>query len=619
MNYASISFVLLLTALGFSRSAFSQDKPDSTWEEMAEGPLQVRLLPGTKSFIFTNYGAPGELAQLKELVATMQREKIGNGFDPGPGVGPSSRPLYEFLREVGWPVVGYAQTSDHQVKDGTCRLSDEQEVVLRILDDAGIFAATQLGEWGYYYHNLSHRESWWRAVYGDDFENRRSQMKPAGLAGFDATPASKRDCHAIVKDYFESRQRAMRGWNLSITGHSHYEAYVGQWGAKVIGLELGENIAFTQSKIAFARGASRRNGLPWSIQVSQWFAGSTTSSGPLVVDANNGTARGLDAGHSLNFYERMWLHAWFAGTAMVTPEASSGIFYEKETPPYVLTSHGRKASEMFQFMQSNDRGVPYMPIAIVLDELSGYNAYMGKPWGILEPTAGDTEVADLFQEQLFPGSDHIHRKPFPENPEASYLRPTPFGEIFDVQLSDAPKEVLAAYPVLLLAGDHSFEPGFVETLRAVVASGGRLLVGQRNAEAMGEQNLTLLRAAGSVEILEPWNNPATNRSSAIANSRLNELVDDLLPVRLTGDPILYQCNRTARGWVIELVNNAGVTKFPTKAAVIDPLAAARVTLRLRKPAGRISNLRTGIMEPGDQYELMLGPGESIFIAWEEHP
>ena len=53
-----------------------------------------------------------------------------------------------------------------------------------------------------------------------------------------------------------------------------FETLVGQWGARVIGLELGENIAFTQSKIAFARGAARRNGLPWSIQVSQWFNGS---------------------------------------------------------------------------------------------------------------------------------------------------------------------------------------------------------------------------------------------------------------------------------------------------------------------------------------------------------
>jgi len=44
---------------------------------------------------------------------------------------------------------------------------------------------------------------------------------------------------------------------------------------------VGENIAFTQSKIAFARGASRQWQRPWSLQVSPWLAGSCTTSGPL--------------------------------------------------------------------------------------------------------------------------------------------------------------------------------------------------------------------------------------------------------------------------------------------------------------------------------------------------
>ena len=98
-------------------------------------------------------------------------------------------------------------------------------------------------------------------------------------------------------------------------------------------------------------------------------------------------------------------------------------------------------------MQTHDRGVPFTPVAIVLDHLAGYNGYMDKPWGILEPTAGDRQVRDLFDFQLFPGSDHIHHKPDPENPESSYLRPTPYGEIFDVQLTNASTEMLSSYPV----------------------------------------------------------------------------------------------------------------------------------------------------------------------------
>lgn len=549
--------------------------PSPTFEALESGPWRVRLL-GQHDFTFSIYGCPARLESIQALVATMKAEALGNGFDPGPAVVVAHRPLYEYLREVGWPVVAYASSSDHQVKEGTCVLSKEREAILEILDDAGIFTATQLGEWGYYFHNLSHRESWWRDVYGEKFDELRHLMKPKGLAGYDRMPGSRKECHDTLEDYFRARNRAMRGWNLSMTGHSHYEAYAGQWGARVIGLELGENIAFTQSKIAFARGASRRSGIPWSIQVSPWFHGSCTTNGPLRLESN-GMARGLDAGHSLSFYARLWLHAWFAGTAMVTAENSIVSFFESQEPPYRLTSHGRRAAEVFRTARAHDRGIPFTPVAIVIDRYAGYNGYMGKPWGILEPTGGDLELRDLLEEQLFPGSDHIHQQPPPENPEASYLRPTPFGELFDVQLSDAPGDVLASYPVLLLAGDIAFEGDLVSRLREALERGSRLVLGKRQAEAAGP-TLATLRETGPVELLEPWTNPATGRPAAISSERLARLASELLPLAIEGDTIQFQVNRTRDGWVVELVNNRGVTKRPTTPAVVDEAAAATVRI-----------------------------------------
>ena len=108
-------------------------------------------------------------------------------------------------------------------------------------------------------------------------------------------------------------------------------------------------------------------------------------------------ARGLDAGHSLSFYKRMWLHSWFAGAALVTPENSISIFFETGDPDWTLTAHGRMATEVFKTMQTHDPGVPYTPVAIVLDHYAGYNAYQGRPWGVLENTHGDQETRDLFQ------------------------------------------------------------------------------------------------------------------------------------------------------------------------------------------------------------------------------
>ena len=390
---------------------------------------QVRPLPGHPAFVFTIYGAPGEMEPVKQLVQVMRDQQLGNGFDPGPAPNRATQPAFDYLASVGWPVICYPGCADMQIKGGRCVLGPENEAALAAMDRAGVFTAVQLGEWGYYFHNLSPNEPWWRDVYGKEFDAFKHLMKPPGLAGYDRRPTSRRECYDIIKDYYTSRQRDLLNRVISVTGHSHYEAYVGEWGARCIGLELGENIAFTQSKLAFARGASRQWRKPWSVQVSPWFNGACTMSGPLRKEGRD--ARGLDAGHSLSFYERMWLHGWFAGAAMVTPENSIATFFEKPEAPWTLTSHGRKAAEVYQFMRTHERGAPFTPVAIVLDHLAGYNGYMDKPWGILEPTTGDRQLRDLFDHQLFPGSDHIHHKPDPDNPESSYLRPSPYGEMFD--------------------------------------------------------------------------------------------------------------------------------------------------------------------------------------------
>ena len=390
--------------------------------EESAGPQKVRLLPGQTNFIFTLYGTPGTLPELEQLVQVMKERHLGNGFDPGPAARPASKPLFDFLAATGWPVVAYPGCADMQIAGGRCVLGPEDKAALQSLDQAGVFNAVQLGEWGYYFHNLAANERWWRDVYGADFEQMKSLMKPAALAGYDRRPANSRECYAALWAYFTSRSHDLLDRVMSVTGHSHYEAYAAEWGARCVGLELGENIAFTQSKLAFARGASRQWDKPWSVQVSPWFNGACTTSGPLRRQGND--ARGLDAGHSLSLYERLWLHAWFAGTALVTPENSLAIFFENPSAPWTLTEHGRKAAEVFEFVHSHERGVPWTPVAILLDHYAGYNGYMDKPWGILEPTPADREVRDLFDHQLFPGSDHIHSPPAVGIAEGSYLRPT---------------------------------------------------------------------------------------------------------------------------------------------------------------------------------------------------
>ena len=575
--------------------------------------FRVVLLPGSTGVVFTMYGAPGELGPLKQLVQVMREQQLGNGFDPGPTPHPNQKLVFDYLAGVGWPVMCYPGCADMQVKGGRCVLGPENEATLAAMDRAHLFTAIQLGEWGYYFHNLASNEPWWHDVYGKDFEQFKHLMKPAGLAGYNKRPTSRRECYEVLKDYFTSRSRDLLGRVISVTGHSHYEAYAGEWGARCIGLEVGENIAFTQSKFAFARGASRQWQVPWSVQVSPWFSGACTTSGPLRREG--GGARGLDAGHSLSLYERLWLHAWFVGAAMVTPENSIAIFFEKAEAPWKLTSHGRKAAEVFQFMRTHDRGVPFTPIAIVLDHLAGYNGYMDKPWGILEPTTGDRQVRDLFDHQLFPGSDHIHQRPDPQNPEASYLRPTPYGEMFDTQLTSASTEMLSSYQVLLLAGDINFDGACLSELGFALKQGRKVLFGPAHKLALGDRFARLAKHAGA-ETLQAWTNPATGRAGAISDSRLRDLADQVCPVHVTGDPVQYAVNRNGKGWVVEIVNDNGVAKKPDQPATTEPSAIAHVSLRPRIKTSSAREWRSSRVWPDPrEVRLEVGPGQNAFVEF----
>ena len=602
---------LLCSSPGCPNAALAD--PTSIWNLPISTNFVVRPLPGHAGIVFTMYGAPGDLESVKQLVAVMQRGHLGNGFDPGPTPNASTKPILDYLAEVRWPLMCYPGCADMQIKGGRCVLGPENEAALAVRDRAGLFTAVQLGEWGYYFHNLSCNEPWWHDVYGKDFDRFKHLMKPPGLAGYDHRPATRQECYDVLKDYFTSRSRDLLGRVISVTGHSHYEAYAGEWGARCIGLEVGENIAFTQSKFAFARGASRQWQVPWSVQVSPWFSGACTTSGPLRKE--NGDARGLDAGHSLSLYERMWLHAWFAGAAMVTPENSIATAFEKPEAPWALTSYGRKAAEVFQFMRAHERGVPFTPVTIVLDHLSGYNAYMDKPWGILEPTRGDRQVRDLFDYQLFPGSDHIHHRPDPANPESSYLRATPFGEIFDVQLTSASAEMLASYPVLLLAGDIAFDEPLIGKLQRALRAGHSVLITQDHKLALGSRFDGLSKYPG-LEVLSSWTNPDTGRPTVISKSRLSRLTGECLPIEVSGDPIEYGMNRTTNGWVVELVNNSGVVKKPDQPAIIDPTAIVRVVLRPKFPTATARGWRSNrLFENPAEVSLEIGPGQSAFVEF----
>ncbi len=164
-----------------------------------------------------------------------------------------------------------------------------------------------------------------------------------------------------------------------------------------------------------------------------------------------------------------------------------------------------------------------------------------------------------------------------------------------------------------LAGDTTFEPEFIEALRQALRSGGKLLLHKRHAGALGNE-FKQLEAAGSVEILPLWTNPATSRQAAISNARLARLVEEHVPVAVEGNSVQYQVNRTRRGWAIELIHNGGVIKEPDQPAVINSEAMARVRLwpRVAVRAARVWDANRDL-PLGRSLAVTVPPGQSVFV------
>jgi hypothetical protein len=548
------------------------------------------LLPGAPDFVMTLYGAPSTAADLAPLLDFVAAHGLTQGLDPGPA---ASAPddVYALLAGANLSLVQMYPGGDFEVPDGdtpgTSLTADNTRRMRQLNASAATTVSVGFGEFGYFFHCLHTDLAWWHSIYPQaaDFERHKHGITPQGLFGYGAQPRSHAEAYAAVAAYVAQRRADYGGWMASqLTGYLHYaEMYGARWGAAVISMEIGEGITPTQSKIAFARGSSRANRLPFSCQVSPWHGPSVTTHGPVVQSAS-GTWSGAAAGHSASFYHRMYLHAWFAGAAFLTPENSIAIFFD-ETPDAThagnLSAHGEAARRGRQLMRTHARGTPHIPLAVVIDDLAGYSVcpcnVAASAWGIFsansqaEETAALPEAAcpvqvlrDLFEGQLWPSAGRGDGTVGAV--EQLQLRPTPYGELADVVVSgDAPGALLGAYSAILLAGGDIDFARVTPATQAGAAGGSSaseyhssnstaanstlaqqlllalrgstetvLLLQSYHAEALVALGaLAALNASGQVQLLEPWVNPETGRATAISNTRLRQLEQQAMPVAVT--------------------------------------------------------------------------------------
>jgi len=453
----------------------------------------------------------------------------------------------------------------------------------RPIADAGL-ASYGVAEWGYSFHHLKNG-----ALDGAGYKH---------YGGYPQLPRTRAEAAAVVKAYFnrlaaDARAKAepeeLRLFS-SINGHYCYQHYACEWGADIVGSEVGENINSTQAHIAFTRGAARQYGKPWLMDFSSWY-------GPSMYDEDPrktwGEYSGPDRGHSLSLHRRTYYVAYMAGADVVVAEGGWLNFFRSQQPgpngTLPLSRLGEEGARFYAFTKRYpDRGVPYTPVGLLIDPLHGIYPGFGEKlaWNAFPYSPGDQRILNVW-EAFFPDSLDVQAK----RNEKGYLVASPYGDILDVMLNNAPDTVFATYPVLLLAGEVTQEELLAARLRKYVRQGGTLLLSEMDAKRAAIARSLKLKADTLTADGPGYARVRLGRGAVVVYREdgpvgggvlaklLAQVRDELVPLQVSGQfESLY--NRTADGWIVTLVNNEGITKSYNEPPRIDGVpetAAIRYT------------------------------------------
>ncbi len=238
----------------------------------------------------------------------------------------------------------------------------------------------------------------------------------------------------------------------------------------LIGAETAQALPNNQVYYAFIRGAGKQYGVPWFGNASvynRWGYKTYGSSG-----GSGGDTHGPTKGTSLSLMKRLlYSHILYNSVAV---GFESGWFEGESLSPI-----GRIQQAGQRWVRQNGQpGVMYTPVALLLDFHAGWSfprhLYSGdifRVWGNLPYGPGD-HLTDAVLDLLYPGyadSSYFHD-------ETGFITPTPYGDIADCLLSDAPLWLLRRYAVVVVAGELAGGQEIRDKFQDYVESGGHLVI-----------------------------------------------------------------------------------------------------------------------------------------------
>jgi hypothetical protein len=422
-----------------------------------------------------------------------------------------------------------------------------------------------------------------------------------------------------------------------------------QWGVNLVGMETAAVMPMTGMRIAFARGAARQFGGDFLYYHAPNFGDTATTftkaqnfGGP---DFFYHTRYGPSMGPSLSWYRKSYYLYYMSGASAIYLEQGHDQFF-KPGPgehPFQLNPLGRISDEFVRFAEKHpDRGIPYTPIAFLLDPAHGFEMtdYPQWPFEVSQIDRGDRALRELFGVAYYPGlvvegePAIADRQPFVSGV---------FGDIFDVLTAaevPSPKSKvqrpLSSYRAVVAGGRIDWSTDWAQKLTEYVRKGGTLVLNAAQVKNIPEQLLGVrltnetaesdsgrcllpgeqlqdltgqmfryekieLKGASSVMLTANGDSLVTinkvgkgsvifsalpdllgedERVTPFAAHLLAHVFTDATPVKVSGD-VEYLINRTDSGWVVTLLNNNGVYKPQQGMATVDRSAYVKVTIGLR--------------------------------------
>lgn len=432
------------------------------------------------------------------------------------------------------------------------------------------------------------------------------------------------------------------------TSSTSYAHALGEWGASIIGIETAAVQPGFAMRFAFTRGAARQFNAstlyyhaPNFGDTATVFTKQLSYAGP---DNFFHTRYGATMGPSLSWYRKSYYHYYMAGANAIYLEQGGDQFF-KPGPgehPFQLNPLGRITEEFMRFVERHpDRGTPYTPVAFLLDPAHGWDMtdYPQWPFGVSQINRSDRALRELFGAAYYP-LPVVEGEPATGDRQA-FVNAV-FGDIFDVLVaSDKGTDAIDSYRAVVAGGHIEWSRAWAQKLTDYVRQGGVIVLNAAQAKGLpagltgvrlledtneaddaqcligAEENANLRgqlfrytrieKSAGAKVLIKtaagdplvtvntlgkgqvifcalPDMLGLDERLTPFAAHLFAHLFAEATPVRVSGD-VEHLINRTARGWVVTLINNQGVFKPQQGLAQVDRRAVVEVRINLRGGRG----------------------------------